>query len=65
MLQRKFPLGVESRHYRDLPYQPNKSLLTDPTIKDRHLAEAVRSMDYSQVEKIFQQAAIIAAKEVK
>lgn len=48
-----------------LPYQPNKSLLTDPTIKDHHLAQVLRNMSHTkEVEEIFKRAAIIAAKEI-
>lgn len=46
------------------PYQPNKSLLTDPTIKDHHLVQVLREMDYTpNVEEIFKRAAVLAAKE--
>lgn len=46
------------------PYQPDKSLLTDPTIKDHHLAKALREKSYSpEVEEIFKRAAVLAAKE--
>lgn len=64
MLQRKSPLDTDSRHYRDLPYQPDKSLLSDPMIQDHHLAQALREMSYTkEVEEIFKRAAILAAKE--
>ncbi|QEG09270.1 hypothetical protein HYP93_gp87 [Stenotrophomonas phage Pokken] len=47
-----------------VPYQPNVSLKTDPSVKDHHLAQALREVRYSkEVEEIFRQAAILAAKE--
>ena len=46
------------------PYQPNKSLLTDPAIKDHHLAQVLREIDFTPaVEEIFKRAAVLAAKE--
>ncbi len=43
-----------------------RTYTTDPRIEDRHLAQAVRQIaQHSDVKEIYEQAAIIAAKESK
>lgn len=45
-------------------YQPNKSLLSDPSIKDEHLGQVLRQIPFTaDVEEIFKRASIIAAEQ--